>query len=87
LDAATTTISVAVARRTLSIVATIEAKCVAPTNVVIVRRLAIVSAFAIDRWCRYSSGLLGMRLTTRSQTWGNTDPHRSQNWTLTEDII
>jgi hypothetical protein len=49
LDAAMTTHSVAVARRTLSFVAIIEAKFVAPTNVVkVVMRLAIVSAFAID---------------------------------------
>lgn len=50
LDAAKTAISVAVARRTLSFVAIIEVKFVVLTNVVIVRRLAIVSAFAINQW-------------------------------------
>jgi len=46
------------------------------------------NSFGFCNWSMvYSSGLLGMWLTTRSQTWGNTDPHRSQNWTLTEDII
>jgi hypothetical protein len=49
LVAAMMTHSAVVIRKTLSFVAIIEGKYVALTNVVIMRPLAIVLAFAIDR--------------------------------------